>query len=99
MSETDCYKRAHIDRKLFSKIRGDIHYRPTKQTAVAFALALELTLPETQAFLASAGYVLSESSQFDLIVMYCILRRIYNVYDINEILFAYDQMLLGGVSK
>ena len=96
MTDVQCYKKANISRKLFSKIRSDPDYRPSKTTAVAFALALELTLPETQQLLSRAGYTLSHSYLADIIVEACIRKGVFNVLDVNELLFAYDQPLLGS---
>ena len=91
MSESDAYKKAYVDRRHFSKIKKDEYYAPNKKTVLAFAIALELSLDETKDLLRSAGYALSRSSKFDIIIVYFIENKNYNMFEINEVLFEYDQ--------
>ena len=94
-TDAEVYKRANIDRRLFSKIRSDRHYRPKKETILALAVALELTPAETADLLKRAGFALSRSVLFDVIVEYFITRGKYNIFEINNVLYKYDQPILG----
>ena len=94
--DSEIYKKANVDRKLFSKIRNNMDYRPSKTTALAFAFALELDVEETKDFISRAGFALSHSSKFDVIVEYFLVNRNYNVFELNEVLFAFDQPLIGA---
>lgn len=95
LKDSDVYKRANIDRRLFSKIRGDENYVPSKKTAIAFCLALQLELEEAKKLLATAGYTLSASSRFDLIIMYLIENCEYNIHFANIVLDDYGEGTLS----
>ena len=95
-SDTEVYKRADVDRKLFSKIRCSSDYRPKKNTAIAFALALRLNLDETKDFLMRAGYALSKSSRADLIVEFFIQNEVYDLITINTALYDHNEQALSS---
>lgn len=91
MKEKDAYKKAYIDRRHFSKIKKNADYVPNKKTVLAFSIALELTVDETKDLLRSAGYALSRSSKFDIIVVYFLEQKIYDMFEINDVLYEYEQ--------
>ena len=95
IDEVDIYKKANIDRKLFSSIRCKVNYKPKKKTAVALAIALKLDMLTMMDLLARAEIAFSPSNKFDLIISYCVTNGIYDIYEINSILFQYDQPILG----
>ena len=94
--DSEIYKKANVDRKLFSKIRNNMDYKPSKPTALAFAFALELNIEEAKDFIGRAGFALSHSNKFDVIVEYFLVNKNYNVFELNEVLFAFDQPLIGA---
>ncbi len=95
MKDSECYKRAGVDRKLFSKIRSNPQYKPKKTTAIAFCIALELPYDEAVEMLRKAGYALSRSSKFDVIVEYFLRNRRYSIHELNCALYEYDQQIIG----
>ena len=96
MTDVEVYKKANLDRKVFSKIRSNSRYLPKKQTALALAFALELNMDETKDLMGRAGIALSDSNKFDLIIEYCLQKKIYDLIKVNSILFEHDQILLGS---
>ena len=95
MRDSDVYKAAQVDRRLFSKIVSDRSYKPAKDTCIALSLALRLSLSEANDILSRAGYVLSHSSKRDVVIEYFFREQIYNLNDVNEILFRLEQKLIG----
>ena len=96
MDEVECYKAANVSRQTWYKIMNEKDYRPSKSTVICFAIALKLTLEQTQALLATAGYTLSGSILFDKIIAFCIREENYDIFEINNLLYAYDQECLGA---
>ena len=94
LKDSEVYKEANIDRRLFSKIRGDEDYIPSKKTAICFCMALRLNLSEARALLEAAGYALSTSSKFDLIIMYLLENEEYSVVLANIVLEQYGESTL-----
>lgn len=91
MTDSEAYSKAHVDRRHFSKIRKDVNYAPNKKTVLAFTIALELSLDEAKDLLRSAGFALSRSSKTDIIVAYFLQNKIYDMFEINDVLYAYGQ--------
>ena len=91
MTDSEAYTKAYVDRRHFSKIRKDVNYVPNKKTVLAFTIALELSLDEAKDLLASAGFALSRSSKTDIIVAYFLQNKIYDMFEINDVLDAYGQ--------
>ena len=95
LKDSEVYTKANVDRRHFSKIRKDVNYTPNKKTVLAFTIALELSLDEAKDLLASAGYALSRSSKMDIIVAYFLQNKIYDMFEINDVLYAYGQPVFG----
>ncbi|MBQ8389293.1 MAG: hypothetical protein IJX46_10255 [Clostridia bacterium] len=96
LRDSDVYKAANIDRRLFSKMMSDRNYKPSKDTAISIAIGLRLDIDQTADLLSRAGYVLSHSSQRDIVIEYFIRERVYKIYDINDVLYAIGQKVIGG---
>lgn len=95
MTDSEAYTKAYVDRRHFSKIRKDANYVPNKKTVLAFTIALELSLDEAKDLLGSAGFALSRSSKTDIIVAYFLQNKIYDMFEINDVLDAYGQSVFG----
>ena len=95
--DADVYKRAGIDRRHFSKIRSKADYKPSKNTVISLSLALELTTDQAEELLSTAGFSLSESDTFDLVIQYCLENSIYHIHDVNQALTYFSLKPLGGV--
>ncbi len=94
MTDVECYKKAGVDRRLFSKIKSDKDYQPSKKTILAFALSLKLNKEETIELLSSGGYTLSHSYLRDVIIEYCITNNIYDIFDVNDLLSRHNEELI-----
>ena len=95
MTDVECYKKANVSKQTWYKIMNEKNYKPSKNTVIAFAIALELSLDETKHLLSTVGFALSKSSKFDIIIEYFLLNEEYNIFTINETLFKFDQVCLG----
>ena len=95
ISDVECYKKANVSKQTWYKIMNEKSYKPSKNTVISFAIALELSLEETKRLLSTVGFTLSKSSKFDIIIEYFLLNGEYNIFTINETLFQFDQVCLG----
>lgn len=95
VSEVECYKKANVSKQTWYKIMNEKHYKPSKNTVISFAIALELSLDQTKQLLSTVGFTLSKSSKFDIIIEYFLIKEEYNIFTINETLFKFDQECLG----
>ena len=94
LTDVECYKRANVSKQTWYKIMNERDYKPSKNTVICFAIALELSLDETDHLLSTVGFTLSKSSKFDIIIEYFLKHRIYDIFTINETLFEFDQVCL-----
>lgn len=99
MSDVDAYKRSNVSKKVFSDIRSNINYQPNKKTAVAFCIGLKLNMKETEDLLRRAGYSLSNSISFDIVIKYCINEKIYDIMRVNELLYEHHLPLIGKLLR
>ena len=95
ITDVECYKKANVSKQTWYKIMNEKNYKPSKNTVIAFAIALELTLEETEHLLSTVGFTLSKSSKFDIIIEYFLIKGEYDIFTINETLFKFDQVCLG----
>ena len=95
ITDVECYKKANVSKQTWYKIMNEKDYKPSKNTVISFAIALELSLKETKHLLSTVGFALSKSSKFDIIIEYFLLNEEYNIFTINETLFKFDQPCLG----
>ena len=95
LKDSDVYNKVNIDRRLFSKIRSDTNYHPSKETIILLGLSLELSEEELTILLDSASYSLPKNNYFDLIIRFCFINKIYNINNVNELLYDYDCKLLN----
>ena len=95
MTDVECYKKANVSKQTWYKIMNEENYKPSKNTVLSFAIALELSLEETDHLLATVGFTLSNSSKFDVIIEYFLINQVYDIFTINEVLFQFDQPCLG----